>query len=99
MVRMSQKFFGTSIDTHLPVENGSPSQKIRTFMTGFHRHMNTRMDLPRIRWDIFKKPTRRTYTMFSLISLVGYFSSSVGIHGLLTTSGGRMRFLFSKVSA
>jgi hypothetical protein len=87
MVRMSRKFFGTSVVTHPPVKNGLPSRKILTFIINFHRQMNTGMDLPLIRWLIFGKPTRITYTMFSPISPVEYFSSSVRIHGLLTTYG------------
>ena len=52
------------------------------------------MDSPLTRWLITSTPTSST---FSLISLVGFFSNSVRIHGLLTTSVKRMGFWFSKV--
>ena len=92
---MSRKFSGTSAVTHLTVENESPSRKTLTFIT-ISRQMHTRMNSALARWKIISTPTT---SMFSPIRLVGYFSNLVRIHGSLTTSGERITFLFSKVSA
>jgi hypothetical protein len=97
MLQICKKFFGTFAVTHLAVKNVSLLQKTLTFTSIIafpsDRQTHTMMDSPLTRWIIIRMLI--TY-MFSLISLVEYFSNAVKNHGLSTTSGERTGFLFSK---